>query len=450
MKKGIDVAKWNGKIDWKKVKNAGVEFAILKVINKSCSIEDSFLYNYKGALKNNIEIGVYNYSYATSIAKAKADATIVSHILNDKQITGKVWLDVEDVCLKNLGSKLIDIINAYKQVIESNELKFGLYTGRSFYNSYIAPYGGVDCDLWIARYYLVNTQLKFGFVPDEKSKPVVSKDIYAWQFTSKGKVDGVNGNCDLNVIYDDCNKNESENANIYKTGEGLADYAISKLGTPYFFGSKMNVLTEKFMNQMHNQYPSTVTASYISKAKNKGQVGKINTDCSGLIGGYRGKQIGSSQLYSTAKRRLPISQINDFAIGTVLWKQGHVGVYIGNGECVEAKGINYGTIKSNVKDTNWQYGLTFDDMSYSYEKTIVGTSKQKNPYVEPVVTLRVGNSSECVKWLQFELNEAGYKVVIDGDFGPKTLNAVKQFQKSCKIDVDGLVGKITRQCLKNN
>ena len=64
--------------------------------------------------------------------------------------------------------------------------------------------------------------------------------------------------------------------------------------------------------------------------------------------------------------------------------------------------------------------------------------------------MRVGNSSECVKWLQFELNEAGYKVVIDGEFGPKTLNAVKQFQKSCKIEVDGLVGKVTRQCLKNN
>ena len=97
----------------------------------------------------------------------------------------------------------------------------------------------------------------------------------------------------------------------------------------------------------------------------------------------------------------PSSKINDFAIGTVLWKQGHVGVYIGNGECVEAKGINYGTIKSNVKDTKWKYGLTFDDMSYSYEKTIAGTSKQKNPYVKPVVTLRGGNSSECVKWLQF-------------------------------------------------
>lgn len=232
-----------------------------------------------------------------------------------------------------------------------------------------------------------------------------------------------------------------------KTGKELALYAISKIGTPYFYGSKMTVLTYNFMNQMNELYPSIVNDKYIAKAVKKGQVGKKNVDCSGLIGSYREKQIGSAQLYSSAKKRLPISEIKDFAVGTVLWKKGHVGVYIGNGLCVEAKGIDYGTIKSKVSDTDWKYGLTFSDMTYEYDKKVEGTSKGKNPYIKPILTLRKGSKGTGVKWLQWELVEAGYDIAIDGDFGDKTLKAVKAFQKSCKITVDGKVGKDTKRCL---
>ena len=232
-----------------------------------------------------------------------------------------------------------------------------------------------------------------------------------------------------------------------KTGKELAKFALTKLETPYFYGSKMTKLTEIFMLQMHKMYPSIVTDNYIAKARKKGQVGKVNVDCSGLIGAYRGKQIGSAQLYSTAKKRLPISEVNNFAIGTVLWKQGHVGVYIGNGKCVEAKGIDYGVIESKVSDSKWVCGLTFSDMTYEYDKKVAGTSKGKNPYYAPYETLRKGSTGEGVKWLQWELVEAGYNIAIDGIFGDKTLKAVKSFQKSCKIDVDGIVGKDTKRCL---
>ena len=235
-----------------------------------------------------------------------------------------------------------------------------------------------------------------------------------------------------------------------KTGKGLATFAIKKIGTPYFYGSKMTKLTEDFMKSMHKAYPSVVTSSYMAKARNKHQVGKVNVDCSGLIGAYRGKQLGSAQLLSSAKKRMPISKVKDFAIGTVLWKEGHVGVYIGNGKCVEAKGIDYGVVESKVSATKWVYGLTFSDMTYSYTNKVSGTSKSKNPYSAPDGTLHKGDKGESVKWLQWELNEAGYKIAIDGIFGDKTFKAVKKFQKSCKITVDGIVGKHTKNHLKSN
>ena len=242
-----------------------------------------------------------------------------------------------------------------------------------------------------------------------------------------------------------------------KTGNGLVAYAKEHIGTPYFYGAKMKILTEAYMQNMHDLYPSTVTKLYMALARAKGLVGRVCVDCSGLIGAYREKQIGSSQLYSTAKARLNINDYQKFANGVVLWRKGHVGVFFsvdGNHYVIEAKGINYGTVLSNFRAKDWTCGLTFADMLYEYGETAEHTAKEPNPYVEPNRTLKKGDKGEMVKWVQWELCEAGYKADlmkaggIDGDFGKATEKAVKAFQKSCKIGVDGIVGNITRAYLK--
>lgn len=252
-----------------------------------------------------------------------------------------------------------------------------------------------------------------------------------------------------------------------KTGNGLAEYARVHLGTPYFYGAKIHEgnLNEKKMSTMHAMYPEVVTICYMAKARRKGQVGKVNVDCSGLIAGYRQLNIGSYQLYQTAYTRMPIAKINDFAVGTVLWKSGHVGVYIGkvNGVhmCIEAKGINYGTVMSKVSSTKWVYGLTFKDVTYTYETKVPGTWKGTNPYTEPPTTVtspaqarKMGiktyiSRGDAVKWVQWELMEAGLltEADIDGICGRKTVAAIIAYQKSCKITADGLAGKTTRKYL---
>lgn len=251
------------------------------------------------------------------------------------------------------------------------------------------------------------------------------------------------------------------------TGNGLSEYARVHLGTPYFYGAKIpeGNLTEKKMTTMHAMYPKVVTNAYMAKARSRGQVGKVNVDCSGLIAGYRQLNIGSYQLYQTAYMRMPITKINDFAPGTVLWKSGHVGVYIGkvNGVpmCIEAKGINYGTVQTKVSSTKWVYGLTFKDMTYSYETKVLGTWKGTNPYTEPAITVTSAaqakkkkittyvSTGEDVKWVQWELMEAGLltEADIDGICGRKTVAAIIKYQKSCKITADGLAGQTTRKYL---
>ena len=75
----------------------------------------------------------------------------------------------------------------------------------------------------------------------------------------------------------------------------------------------------------------------------------------------------------------------------------------------------------------------------------------RNPYPEPVITLRYNSKGNAVRWLQYELNKRGYRLVVDGKYGVKTLEAVKAFQKTAFPDRpeewDGIVGPKTREKL---
>lgn len=223
--KGIDVAKWNRDIDWGKVKADGVEFAILKVINKKCVVEESFERNYAGATEQGIPVDVYNYSYATSVQKATQDANTVLSVIKGKNI-GYVWLDIEDKTQYNLGMTLIDMINAYQSIIESAGYKFGVYTGLWFYNSLIKPFHQfVNCPFWIAR-YPSGAVIDFEMEPWEEKTPNIIHELRGWQYTSKGRVDGISGNVDLNIAYDI----KEDATGQVQTESGIVTYSLQADG----------------------------------------------------------------------------------------------------------------------------------------------------------------------------------------------------------------------------
>lgn len=191
--KGIDVSAYQGTINWWAVKQNGIDFAILKVIRKDLNPDKKFEENWKNCEAYGMKVqGVYNYSYATTVAKARSDAKRVLAILGSRR--PMVWMDVEDAVMKNLGKNLISIINAYGKVMTDAGLPFGVYTGESFYKTYIKPYGGVSYPMWIARYGKNNGKC------DVKYQPQVP-NMVGWQYTSKGRVGGIVGNVDMNVWY---------------------------------------------------------------------------------------------------------------------------------------------------------------------------------------------------------------------------------------------------------
>lgn len=248
------------------------------------------------------------------------------------------------------------------------------------------------------------------------------------------------------------------------TGQGLADFAEGRIGTPYFYGAKIShgILTEEFVQELHEKLPDLVTDDYVERARQQGQVGKVNTDCSGLIGAYLGVELSSAQMYAVADQRIMYETYACLPAGTVLWKPGHVGVYLGKRDgayrCVEAKGINYGTICSNVSDNDWKCGLLFPRVNYDVESHIIDnmaekfsiTRKGENPYLRPCAWIMQPEEAakhpetkkitrgEGVRWLQWELCEAGYPISVDGVFGSETKTALQKFQISCELCPDGI------------
>jgi GH25 family lysozyme M1 (1,4-beta-N-acetylmuramidase) len=199
--KGIDIAKWNPVTDYAKVAQQ-IDFAVLKIINKQNSEDGLFATHLKGCRDNNIPLfGVYNYSYAETTSKAVSDAQAVINSLKRHNLNTVVWIDVEEESIANkLGKKLIDVIYAYKDTIEAAGYKFGIYTGLSFYNTHIKPYIGLSSiPMWIAR-YPSSSPMTIKAEPNATKKPDVT-NLVAWQYSSKGQINGIKGNVDLDISY---------------------------------------------------------------------------------------------------------------------------------------------------------------------------------------------------------------------------------------------------------
>ena len=96
--KGIDVSKWQGEINWSKVKNSGIQFAMLRSsFGWGASYNDNFFeYNYKHAKEVGIAVGAYHYSYATTPEEAVKEADFCYSVIKGKRFEYPIAYDMED------------------------------------------------------------------------------------------------------------------------------------------------------------------------------------------------------------------------------------------------------------------------------------------------------------------------------------------------------------------
>lgn len=192
MKNGIDVSVYQGNIDWKAVRNSGIEFAIIRAgFGREISQKDSqFEANYNGCKANNIPCGAYWYSYANSPEDAEKEADACLKIINGKKFEYPIYYDVEEQAVLNLGKARVSaIIRAFLKKVESAGYFVGLYMSASHLNNFVEDDIKNRYAVWVAHYGV--------------SKPTYSGNYGIWQKSSTGKISGINGNVDLNESYVD-------------------------------------------------------------------------------------------------------------------------------------------------------------------------------------------------------------------------------------------------------
>ena len=199
MSYGIDVSTYQGKIDWTKVKSSRYgSFALLKITKKDNTVESAFERNYKGATDAGIPVGGYRYVYAKTIDAAKNEAHAVVKVLNGRKLPVRIWLDMEDASIKNIGkAQLTNIIEAEAAIFKAAGIEVGIYCNKDWYYN-ILDYKNLKekYPFWIARYPSGdNGTLKESLSPKEYAD--------MWQYSSKGKVPGITGNVDLNIMYNE-------------------------------------------------------------------------------------------------------------------------------------------------------------------------------------------------------------------------------------------------------
>lgn len=248
--KGIDVSKHNGVIDWDKVI---VDFAIIRIgfgmyENQK---DEMFERNYSEATKVNIPVGVYHYSYAKSVDEAIKEAELVIKWLNGRKLDLPVYFDIEDNSQKNLSRAILDgMCEAFCNRIEKAGYWAGIYSNKYWATSVISGIKlGKKYTYWIAQY------------TDECT---YTGDYAIWQYTSKGKVNGISGNVDMNEMVKDIIQNKSKpqtTKSIDELAKEVIDgkwsngedrkTSITNAGYDY---DKVQAKVNEILNQSNNNY----------------------------------------------------------------------------------------------------------------------------------------------------------------------------------------------------
>ena len=193
--KGIDVSHHNGVIDWSKVKQSGVTFAMIRLgygTTKGGTIDRQLDYNYNQAKKNGIKIGFYLYSYADNVAEAKKEAIFTEKLLKKyNDFDYPVAFDFENTYRNKAKYKSSNtkIITSYCDYLEERGYDTCIYSYLSFFKNSVDYNKVSKYGLWLARWTFNPSKYEDYGLPN----------VEMWQYSDNGRVNGIGGAVDLNI-----------------------------------------------------------------------------------------------------------------------------------------------------------------------------------------------------------------------------------------------------------
>lgn len=185
---GIDVSLWQGEIDFKKVKDDGIKIVYIRSSAGNAYKDRDFEKNYKNAKEACLDIGVYHFVTARTVEEGKEQARFFASVISEKEIDCRLAMDFE--VFKGLSKEEInDISRAFLETLKSltnKELVIysDAYNARFVFDKSLFD----DYPLWVAEY--------------DAKKPSVD-DYIGWQYTDKGRINGIKGNVDRDIFTDE-------------------------------------------------------------------------------------------------------------------------------------------------------------------------------------------------------------------------------------------------------
>ena len=182
---GIDVSHYQGRIDWRAVaRNKNVGYVYIKATESNYMVDDTYEYNLSEARRNGIKAGSYHF-FRPGVSAAGQFA-IFKRVIDKRKQDLLPLIDVEvtgGVSVATLHSRLQEFL---KLVTEEYGRHPVIYTGRNFYNKYFADYDFYKPYLFMIAMY--NTE--------EQPYLANGDDYVIWQYSSKGRIDGIRGEVD--------------------------------------------------------------------------------------------------------------------------------------------------------------------------------------------------------------------------------------------------------------
>lgn len=189
---GLDISKWQGDVDFNALKEAGVEFVIIRVgtssgINGENLVDSKFEQNINGANKAGIPVGIYFYSYANSEDRAISDALWVVEQIKDYKVDLPIAFDWENWSFYNEFNLsffgLSSMADSFVKTVRDAGYEGMLYSSKNYLED--IWFKG-DYPVWLAHY---------------TTKTNYEGDYEFWQLCNNGRVAGINGDVDINIRY---------------------------------------------------------------------------------------------------------------------------------------------------------------------------------------------------------------------------------------------------------
>lgn len=472
----IDISYWQGNLDFKKLKSAGINYIILRA--GYGTTKDSRFDQYAKACQSvGIKIiGAYWFTYALNVAQAKNEAKLCMDICKPYNIQ-RIFYDFEYDTVKkakakgvNLGSKECnDFTIAFCDTVKAAGLEPGYYCNTDYYkNMYSDRVKNKGYIFWLAHY-------KADYSYHEAPIPC---DIF--QYSSRARVSGFNQNFDGDICYNSkllgdsttsstsSNTNKGNNTMTNKITKEQAINAVIKVAQ-----NEIGYLEKKSNAQLNSKTANAGYNNYTKYWRDVYPAYQGQAWCACFISWIFMKTFGLAMakkllkhwpyVYCPTLGSLFTKNANPKVGDIVIFYRN--GTFAHTGLVTKVKGDQFWTIEGNTSGASGivangggvcakSYynsklpGTKFCTPNYSLVTSIVSGNSSTSIPTTPTNTknyLTVGDKGSDVKSLQTKLNKVGYKLEVDGIYGDNTLKAVKSFQTKYKkeLEVDGVAGKNT-------